>query len=223
MLSIQTDEFLEAIQKGDLPKINQLLSTTPILANSKAKNGVSAILLALYHGHQDIARTVAARKNELDIFEASVLGKIEQVKNLVDYDPSIANSYSPDGFTPVALGAYLGQKEVTEYLILKGANVNAIAKNATGFTALTGAIANNHAEISKMLVKRGADVNHRYEGGVSPLMEASMNGNIELVNFLLENGADPNAKTKDGKSPISFARERNHSKVVEVLKGQGAL
>jgi len=220
---MQTDEFLEAIQKGNLQKINQLLDTTPILANSKAKNGVSAILLALYHGRQDIAQTVAAKKHELDIFEASVLGKLERVKNLVDHDPSIANSYSPDGFTPVALTAYLGQKDVTEYLILKGANVNAIAKNATGFTALTGAIANNHAEIAKILVKRGADVNHRYEGGVSPLMEASMNGNIELVNFLLENGADPNAKTKDGKSSISFAREKNHSKVVDVLKGQGAL
>src|SRR5713101_9654877 len=202
MLSMQTDEFLEAIQKGNLQKINQLLDTTPILANSKAKNGVSAALLALYHGHQDIAQTVAAKKHELDIFEASVLGKLEQVKNLVDNDPSIANSYSPDGFTPVALAAYLGQKDVTEYLILKGADVNAIAKNATGFTALTGAIANNHAEISKILVKKGADVNHRYEGGVSPLMEASLNGNLELVKFLLENGADPNAKTRDEKTPM---------------------
>jgi ankyrin repeat protein len=223
MLSIQTDEFLEAIQKGNLPKINQLLDTTPTLANSKAKNGVSAILLALYYGQQDIARRIGAKKHDLDVFEASVLGKLEQVKNLLHHDPSLVNSYSPDGFSPVALAAYLGQKEITEYLILKGANVNAIAKNATGFTALTGAIANNHAEISKILVKKGADVNHRYEGGVSPLMEASMNGNIELVNFLLENGADPNAKTKDGKSPSSFAIEKNHAKVVEVLKRHGAL
>jgi ankyrin repeat protein len=72
-----------------------------------------------------------------------------------------------------------------------------------------------------MLVKKGADVNHRSEGGVSPLMEASVNGNIELVNFLLENRADPNAKTKDGKSSISFAREKNHAEVVEVLKKRG--
>src|SRR6266852_7811801 len=221
MLSMQTDEFLEAIRKGNLQKINQLLDTTPILANSKAKNGVSAILLALYHGHQDIAQTVAAKKHELDIFEASVLGKLEQVKNLMDHNPSIANSYSPDGFIPVALAAYLGQKEVTEYLILKGANVNAIAKNATGFTALTGAIANNHAEISKILVKKGADVNQRYEGGVSPLMEASLNGNLELVKFLLENGADPTAKTGDGKTPMSLAKEKNQVEVVEALKRHG--
>jgi ankyrin repeat protein len=223
MLSIQTDEFLEAIRKGNLPKIDQLLDTIPILANSKSKNGVSVILLALYHGHQDIALTIAAKKHELDVFEASVLGKLEQVKNLVSHDPSLVNSYSPDGFSPVALAAYLGQKEITEYLILKGANVNAIAKNASGFTALTGAIANNHSEISKILVKRGADVNHRYEGGVSPLMEASLNGNIELVNFLLENGADPSAKTKDGKTPLSFAKEKNHAQVIAALKRHGAL
>ncbi len=223
MLSMQTDEFLDAVQKGNLSTIDQLLATNPALASIKAKNGVSAILLSLYYGHQNIAQAIAAKKGGLDIFEASVLGKLERVKNLLEQDGALVETYSPDGFTPVALAAYLGQKSVTEYLIEKRANVNAIAKNATGFTALTGAVANNHVEISKILVKRGANVNHRYEGGVSPLMEACLNGNIELVNFLLENGADPTAKTKDGKSPLTFAKEKNHGEVVEVLKRHGAL
>ncbi|TMI12470.1 ankyrin repeat domain-containing protein [Candidatus Bathyarchaeota archaeon] len=209
MLSMQTDEFLDAIQKGNLSKIDQLLATNPALASSKAKNGVSAILLALYYGHQDIAQAIAAKKGGLDIFEASVPGKLERLKNLIEQDRALVETYSPDGFTPVALATYLGQKSVTEYLIEKGANVNAIAKNATGFTALTGAVANNHVEISKILVKRGANVNHRYEGGVSPLMEACLNGNLELVNFLLENGADPSAKTKDEKTPLVRQREES--------------
>lgn len=220
---MQTDEFLEAVQKGNVTKINQLLNTNPTLAKSKAENGVSAILLALYYGHQNVARTIASKKHELDIFEVSVLGELAKVKALIGQDPSLINSYSADGFTPVALAAYLGQKDVTEYLILKGANVNATARNATGFTALTGAISNNHVEISKILVKKGADVNHRYEDGVSPLMEASLNGNIELVNFLLENGADPNARTKDEKTSMGFAKEKNHAEVVEVLKRHGAV
>jgi ankyrin repeat protein len=219
---MQTDEFLEAIQKGNLSKVNQLLETNPALAHSKAKDGTSVILFALYRGQRNIAEAIAAKKTELDIFEASTLGKLDRAKSLIDRNPSLASAYSPDGFALVALAAYLGQKETTEYLISKGADVNAVARNTTGFTALTGAVANNHTEIAKLLVKRGAQVNYQYEGGFTPLMAASENGNVELVRFLLANGADPNAKTGDGKSPMSFANEKNHLEVVEALKKQGA-
>ncbi len=222
MLSIQTDEFIEAIQKGDQPRVNQLLTSTPELKNTKTKDGVSAILQAFYYGHPEIARSIAEKKNDLDIFEASVLGKLERVKNLTKQDHGTVKKYSPDGFTALALAAYLGQKEVSEHLITEGADVNAVARNPTGFTPLTGATANNHTEIAKFLVRKGANINHRYEEGVSPLMEASMNGNLELVNFFIDNGASINAKMKDGKSPLSFAIEKNHTAVVEVLKRRGA-
>ncbi len=69
---MQTDEFLESIQKGNLSRINQLLETNPGLANSKTKNGISALLLALYHGRHEIALVIAAKKPMLDIFEASI-------------------------------------------------------------------------------------------------------------------------------------------------------
>ena len=222
MLSMQADEFLESVQKGDKTKINHLLATNPDLANSRAKNGVSAILQAFYYGHPDVARAIGERKKDLDIFEAGVLGRLDRVKTLVTNERSLANSYSPDGFPVLALAAYLGQKQVTEYLIVNGADLNAVAKNPTGFTALTGATANNHTEIAKLLVNHGANVNHRYEEGASPLMEAAHNGNIELVKFFLDRGADPNATTKDGKNALSFAKEKNHSPVVEILKKHGA-
>ena len=223
MLSMQTDEFLEAVQKDNLHRITQLLETNPALANSKAKNGVSAILLALYNGHGNLAEAIASKKTDLDIFEAATLGKLDAVKSLIEGNISLLGAYSPDGFALVALAAYLGQKEITEYLIRKGADVNAVARNPTGFTALTGAVANNHTEIAKLLVTRGAQVNYRYEGGFSPLMGASENGNVELVNFFLANGADPHAKTTDGKTPMRFAKEKNHPEVVEILRKRGAL
>ena len=223
MLSIQTDEFLESIQKGDKVKVNQLLATNPELANSKTKDGVSVILHAFYYGQTDIARAIAEKKKDHNVFEAAVLGRLERVKSLVTRDHSLVGSYSPDGFSVLALSAYLGQKDVTEFLIANGADVNAVAKNPTGFTALTGATANNHADIAKMFVNHGANVNYRYEEGASPLMEASANGNVELVKFFLEKGADPNSKTKDGKNPLSFARDKNHTVVVDILKKNGAM
>ncbi len=219
---MQTDEFINAITTGDLSKVNQLIEGSPTLAGTRDKDGVSAVLFALYRGQKQIAAAIAAKKLELDIFESASLGNLSHVKSLVTHDHSLVNPYSPDGFTAMALAAYLGQKETMEYLLENGADVNAMAKNATGYTALTGAVSQNHTEITRVLVKKGANVNHRYEGGFTPLMHAAYAGNVDLVNFLLENGADPNAKTSEGKTPMTFAREKGHGQVVGMLKSHGA-
>jgi len=206
MLTIQLDEFLDAVKKGDTARINQLLNENPTLSNATEKNGVSAIFLALYRGNKTGALAIASKKPELDVFEASALGDLERLKNIVNRDPASVSSYSPDGFTALALSAYLGQKESFGFL-----------RNETGYTALTGAVSQNHNEIAKVLVRKGAQVNHGYEGGFTPLMHAAYAGNIELVSFLLENGADPTARNSEGKTPLTFAQEKNNRQIVELL------
>jgi uncharacterized protein len=222
MLTMQTDEFLDAVKKGDMTRINQLLKDNPALSNAREKNGVSAIFLALYRGNKPVALAVASKKPELDVFEASALGNLERLKNKVNHDPTSVKSYSPDGFTALALAAYLGEKESVEYLIEKGADLNALARNETGYTALTGAVSQNHNEITKILARNGAEVNHGYEGGFTPLMHAAYAGNVELVSFLLENGADARAKNGDGKTPLTFALEKNNNQIIELLRKRGA-
>ena len=219
---MQTDEFLDAVRKGDMTRIDRLLQENPTLSNAIEKDGVSAIFLALYRGNKTAALAIASRKPELDVFEASVIGDLERLKKIVSHDATSVSSYSPDGFTALALASYLGQKESVDYLIEKGADVNAVARNETGFTALTGAVTENHNEIVKVLVKNGARVNHRYEGGFTPLMHAAYSENAELVRFLLQNGADPAAKNGEGKSPLTFAQEKNNSQIIELLRKNGA-
>src|SRR5436309_15715393 len=109
MLSIQTDEFLEAIQKGNLSKVNQLLETNPDLAHSKAKDGTSVILLALYHGQRSIAEAISIKTTELDIFEASTLGKLDRAKSLIDRNPPTVSTYSTAGSAAVGRTAFVGQ------------------------------------------------------------------------------------------------------------------
>lgn len=222
MLSIQTDEFLDTIRRGDTARISQLLQENPTLANARDKNGVSAIFLALYRGNKTAALAIASKKPELDVFEASVIGDLERLKKIVSDDTASVRSYSPDGFTALALASYLGQKESVDYLIEKGADVNAVARNETGFTALTGAVTQNQNEIVKVLVKNGAQANHRYEGGFTPLMHAACSENVELVRFLLQNGADPTAKNGEGKTPLTFAQEKNNPGIIELLRKNGA-
>jgi ankyrin repeat protein len=134
MLTMQTDEFLDAIKRGDTARINQLLQENPTLSNAREKNGVSALFLALYRGNKAGALAIASKKPEFDLFEASALGDLERLKTIVNHDPASVSSYSPDGFTALALAAYLGQRESVEYLVEKGADPNAIARNETGGT-----------------------------------------------------------------------------------------
>lgn len=219
---METNELLNAIRTGDKVKVDQILEANSSLASGRNKDGVSLVLAALYQGNREIAMAIAAKKDELDIFEAAALGNLELVRRLVEQNRVLVKAYSPDGFTALGLAAYLGQKETMEYVLENGAEVNAPAKNPTGYTALTGAVSQNHNEIAKILVGKGADVNHSYEGGFTPLMHAAFAGNLDLVGFLLENGADPNLKMTDGKSAMTFARDKGHSSVVEILREHGA-
>jgi uncharacterized protein len=219
---MQTDEFLEAIRKNDNPRILQLLTMQPTLADTRDPSGVSAIFLALYRGNSQAAQEIAARRSSLDVYEAAALGNLSRLKSLLEHDKSLARSYSPDGFTALALAAYIGQKETTQHLLENGADPNAVAKNETGFTALTGAVSQNHNDVAKMLVDKGANVNYRYEGGFTPLMHAASAGNFELVKLLLENGADPNAKNGEGNTPVALAIDKGHDKVVQLLKNHQA-
>jgi len=219
---MQTDEFLEAIRKNDNPRILKALKEQPKLADARDKDGVSAIFLALYRGNKQGAQEIASRKSSLDIYEAAALGNLPRLKNLLDHDKSLLRSYSPDGFTALALAAYLGQRDTVQHLLEAGADPNAVAKNETGFTALTGAVSQNHNEVAKILVEKGANVNYSYEGGFTPLIHAAHAGNLELVKLLLEKGADPNAKNSEGKTPMAYARDKGHNKVVELLKTHGA-
>jgi uncharacterized protein len=220
---MQTDVFLDAIRKNDNPRILELLKTEPTLADTRDADGVSSVFLALYRGNSQAAQEIAARRSSLDVYEAAALGNLAQLKNLIDHDKSLAGSYSPDGFTALALAAYIGQKETARYLLENGADSNAVAKNETGFTALTGAVSQNHTEVAKMLIENGANVNYSYEGGFTPLMHAAYAGSFELVKLLLEHGADPNAKNGEGKTPLAFSREKGHDRVTELLKVHGAV
>ena len=221
MLTNVEQEFVEAIKTDNRPRVRHLLESNPSLARMKTPDGLSPVFLALYRGNKQLAATIARSKGSLDIFEAASLGELERLKQIVEKNPSIINSYSPDGFTPLALAAYLGQKDTVEYLISKGANVNALAKNTTGFTALTGAVSQNNTEITKILVENGANVNHQYEGGYTPLIHAAASGNLELVRILLDANANPNVRTKDGTTALSAAISKEHAEVAKVLKSHG--
>jgi uncharacterized protein len=218
----KTKEFFDAVQAGDAPSVRSLLDADPSLAGARNEQGQSAILIAVYHGRLEMRDLLVARRVSLDIIDAVAAGQIERVKQLVEKDRALANSFSSDGFPVFALAATFGYRDVAEYLLSRGADVNSVSKNATGYTALTGAVAMGRTEMVAWLLSCGANANHRYGPGYSPLHEAAANGRLEMIRLLVEAGADPAAVTADGKTPLTFAEEREHSDVAEFLREQRA-
>ena len=95
-----TNEFLDAVRKGELEKTKLALRKDPSLINARDEKGISAVLLAAYHGHRHIAEFLASNKPNINIFEASTTGKTNRARALIIKDPELVNAYSIDGFTP---------------------------------------------------------------------------------------------------------------------------
>ena len=203
---------------GDVAAIRRLLDAEPALANAKNEQGQSAILASIYNGRTEIRDLLIARGADLEINEAAAAGQLDRVKQLVDANPDLARSFSPDGFPVFALACAFGHLPVAMYLFEMGALVDAVATNGTGYNALTGAVAGGRAEVVDWLLQNGAEANYRYGAGFSPLLTAAANGHLEIVKMLLLHGADVHAKTNDGKSAAAIADERKHPEVAEFLR-----
>jgi uncharacterized protein len=214
-------ELFEAIRTGDVAKAHGILRSDARLANARNAQGQSAVLMACYTGRKEIRDLLVENGATLELHEAVAAGNLIRVKEIVEAKPELAKSYSPDGFPVMALAAAFGHEDVTRYLHGKGADINAIATNGTGYTALTGAVAGSHESIAKWLAENGANVNYRYAKGHSPLLEAAANGRLEIVKTLLAHGADLGARTDAGMSALNFAEERGHKELAEFLLGQG--
>jgi glyoxylase-like metal-dependent hydrolase (beta-lactamase superfamily II) len=64
------------------------------------------------------------------VFQAASTGNLARVRSLVEADPALVAARNPNGFTPLHAAALYGQRETAEYLLDKGANVNAVARHS---------------------------------------------------------------------------------------------
>jgi ankyrin repeat protein len=220
----KANDLFAAIRTGDLAGARTLVDANPALANAKNEQGQSAVLAAVYSGQSAIRDMLIERSgaDNLELHEAVAAGQFKRVKHLVDANPDLSRSSSPDGFPIFALACAFGHLEIAQYLFEMGSLVSAAATNGTGYNGLTGAVAGGRTVIADWLLQNGADPNYRYGAGYTPLLTAAANGHLEIVKLLLLHGADVHAKTNDGKSAVAMAEDRKHSEVAEFLRSKGA-
>jgi ankyrin repeat protein len=149
------------------------------------------------------------------------MNDVERVKNMVDGESALVNSYSKDGWTPLHLAAFFGHDSLAELLLDKGALIDnpSRSKASYGNSSLQAAVAMGRMETVKLLLERGANVNFVQEpSGLTALHIAASRKDLAVVRLLIQKGAKKDAVSADGKKPVDIARERQNEEVAEYLR-----
>jgi ankyrin repeat protein len=107
-------------------------------------------------------------------------------------------------------------------LISEGTDVN--ASSVAGFSALIMAAMRDDFSTAATLLAKGATIDAEDRWGDTALMWAAFSerAHPELVSLLLKNGADAEHKNKMGETALTWAQRRGDTKIVALLKPNGA-
>lgn len=129
------------------------------------------------------------------------------------------NAQNEDGYTDLHYAIAKNDKELAEYLLKHGANVDMQSKS--GLIALHGCAKKNNEKLAKLLLKYKANVNMQDGEGRTALHHAVIENCDKLVELLLEYGANVNIQDEDGYTALDYAL-KNNNELEEDLKEHGA-
>jgi adenosylhomocysteine nucleosidase len=220
---IGPDELIAAVDAGDTEAVSHLLTTDPSLANSRGKDGVSALLHARYRPAQAVLDAILAADPEMDVFDAAAIGQLDRLRRRLDEDPDRATAFAADGFTALHLAAFFGQAEAARTLLETGASVSVYGRNGFANQPLHAAAAGRHFGVCRLFLAAGANVNATQHGGYSPLHEAAGSGDVELAELFLSAGANALATTETGATPAAVAAGAGHHDLAARLRQTAAV
>ena len=119
-----------------------------------------------------------------------------------------------DGGTPLNHAANYDRVKIVNYLIHRGANVNALFQD---YTPLMSACEGENLEIVKLLLDANADISVKDNFGNTALWKAAFRENEAIVKLLLEKGADPFEEAANGKSIYKRVKIMERDGMVELF------
>lgn len=217
-------ELETAIKNNEMAQAQALIVQDPALVNARASGGISMVMLAQYYGRAEMVQLLKEHNAQIDLYDASAIGDAERAAGWLAMQPELANTFSPDGFTPLGLAAFFGHLEIANVLLMYHADPNTASNNPAHVAPLHSAVAGNHFDVAAKLVEAGADVNAVQADGFTPLMGAAQNGSLPMVELLLAHGADGNARVDKhaaqfaDMTALDFAKQANAQDVVARLE-----
>ncbi len=213
--------LFDLVVKKDNAGLADALAEDPGAASTRNADGASLLAFAVYAGNTDAIPVIRAHLPAIYPHEAIILGDMLALEAalVAGWD---GNSFSSDGFPPLALAAFFRRKEAFDRLLPLTRDVNAPATNAQHVAALHAAATISGVAPVELLLRAGADPNLPQQQGFVPLHTAAANGSAAVAGLLVLFGADPERRNDAGQSPAGLAREKGHDWLAERLDGAAA-
>ncbi|MEG3071889.1 MAG: ankyrin repeat domain-containing protein [Candidatus Syntrophopropionicum ammoniitolerans] len=223
--------------------------------NAQDESGMTPLIHAAFFGHKYVVKALLDLGADVNLPGKGgvtvLMATLQNVANgdiarmLIDSGVDV-NAGDEQGLTPLMAAIYTDSKEMTLYLLEKGAAVD--VKNVKGWTALDLAKQKGNRQLIKILhragsfqnadliyaarigdigwleemIKGSGDVNARNENQETPLIWASFYGHYKVAKLLLDHGAGVNDRSKGGWTALMAAVETGRKDIVELLLERGA-
>lgn len=226
---LTANEMHDAVQEGNLARIDSILTLNPDLLESKNDAGLTPLNLAAYIGQMEIITFLLDKgadiftgdnEGSMPIHNAAANGQKEVVEFLVNEKGIDVNVIDDNDVTPLHFAAGSGNIEMVRFLISKGVDIN--ARSNIGGIPLHNAIFRDSIDVIKLLIDSGSDVNIANQWNVQAIHLATHRGNPEVVKLLIEKGADIHAITGNDENPLIWAIVGRRFEIADFLLENGA-
>lgn len=182
-----------------------------------------------------------------EFMDAATQGDVAKVKEMLQADPTLAQSKDQNGLSVTLKALYYGKRDVVEVLLDAGVELNIFEAAATGqtervralikdspelvnsfssdgFSPLSLSVFFGHPETVDTLLAAGAEVNapSRETMKLTPLASAMATAQNEIARTLIQHGANVNAKAESDLTPLHTAAARGNIEAATLLLEHGA-
>jgi ankyrin repeat protein len=229
------EEMMAAASFGDATHIRELIAEgTPVdFAGSSYASpaaGETPLMAAAEKGQTVAVRTLLGagasvtaidREHRTALLYAIKSAHRSTIDALLDAGADPTQKEAGGLTTLMQLATYMDDPDLARGFIAAGVDPGAATGNGVGSTALMQAATFDHAQVLKVLLDAGVDVNVRSgHEGETALIDAARSGRTECVEMLLQAGADPalrDQRPNSGKTAREWAIQFHHPDVAALL------
>jgi ankyrin repeat protein len=214
--------LLEAVVRGELETVRELLSRDEGLLHARDGEGRSAYALAYLHHHPELGKLLLERGYRPDLHEAALAREWDLLEELLVASPGSGNRDHPVGGTALYAAAIGGAGSDIWRVYRYGDDPNSNPRGPRGMTALRAAFEYPDLAVAEMtaatLLANGGDPDAAQIRGSSALHAAARRGSLDLVEMLVRKGALVDPRDADGRTPLDLAESQGHDRVASLLR-----